>query len=91
MRDCQDKMDEIQNIRHDVATDLLRCVVSESKAKSKIIVLLIIAWLVTIAGFVWYLQLPVEETVYVENDGGNTSYIGKDMNGDFNYGEDTGN
>lgn len=90
MRDCQDKMDEIQNIRHDVATDLLRCVVSESKAKSKIIVLLIIAWLVTIAGFVWYLQLPEEEVVLVNEDG-NASYVGNDMNGDFNYGEDTSN
>lgn len=90
MRDCQDKMDEIQNIRHDMATDLLRCVVSESKAKSKIIVLLIIAWLLTIAGFVWYIQIPDEEVVLMNEDG-NASYIGNDMNGDFNYGDDKSN
>lgn len=90
MRDCQDKMDEIQNIRHDMATDLLRCVVSESKNKNKIIVALIIAWLLTIAGFLTVLFLPMEETV-VYNEDGNASYIGNDMNGDFNYGNDKSN
>lgn len=90
MRDCQDKMDEIQNIRHDMATDLLRCVVSESKNKNKIIVALIIAWLLTIAGFLTVLFLPTEETV-VYNEDGNASYIGNDMNGDFNYGNDKSN
>lgn len=90
MRDCQDKMDEIQNIRHDMATDLLRCVVSESKSKNKIIALLIVAWLLTIAGFVWYIQIPDEEVVLMNEDG-NASYIGNDMNGDFNYGDDKSN
>lgn len=92
MRDCQDKLDEIQNVPHNMATDLLRCVMSESKNKDKIIVILILAWLITIGGFVWYIQLPVEEdVVYLDNDDGNTSYVGNDMNGDFNYGENTGN
>lgn len=92
MRDCQDKLDEIQNVPHNMATDLLRCVVNESKNKDKIIVILIFAWLITIGGFVWYIQLPVEEeVVYLDNDDGNTSYVGNDMNGDFNYGENTGN
>ncbi len=42
-----------------------------------------------IAGFLWYLSLPVEEydTVTVENEEGNANYIGQDMNGDFNYGK----
>lgn len=90
MRDCQDKMDEIQNVPHNMATDLLRCVVSESKAKSKIIVALIVAWLLTIAGFLVVLFMPMEETV-VYNEDGNASYIGNDMNGDFNYGDDKSN
>lgn len=30
----------------------------------------------TISGFLWYISLPVEETVTVENDDGNASYIG---------------
>lgn len=92
MRDCQDKLDKIQNVPHNMATDLLRCVMSESKNKDKIIVILILAWLITIGGFVWYIQLPMEEdVVYLDNDDGNTSYVGNDMNGDFNYGENTGN
>jgi hypothetical protein len=33
------------------------------------------------------LTLPEEETVYVENKDGNTAYVGQNMNGDFNYGE----
>ena len=90
MRDCQDKLDEIQNVPHNMATDLLRCVMSESKNKDKIIVILIFAWLITIGGFVWYLQLPDEEVV-LTNEDGNASYIGNDMNGDFNYGEDKSN
>lgn len=42
-----------------------------------------------IAGLIYYISLPVEESerVTVENDDGNASYIGNDMNGDFNYGE----
>ena len=91
MRDCQDKLDEIQNVPHNMATDLLRCVVNESKNKDKIIVILIFAWLITIGGFVWYLQLPIEESAVVYNEDGNASYIGNDMNGDFNYGEDNSN
>lgn len=90
MRDCQDKLDEIQNVPHNMATDLLRCVMSESKNKDKIIVILILAWLITIGGFVWYIQLPDEEVV-LTNEDGNASYIGNDMNGDFNYGEDKSN
>ena len=41
--------------------------------------------LATVAGFLWYVSLPVEE-IEIENDDGNASYIGNDMNGDFNYG-----
>lgn len=46
-------------------------------------------WAATIAGFLWYISLPIEETssVKVENEDGNANYIGNDMNGDFNYGE----
>lgn len=59
--------------------------------KRLIIVLVIILalWASTIAGFLWYISLPVEEgeTVTVENEDGNANYIGNDMLGDFNYGE----
>jgi len=50
---------------------------------------ILVTFVLTIAGFLWYISLPVDEnsTVTVENEDGNASYIGNDMNGDFNYGE----
>lgn len=42
----------------------------------------------TIAGFVWYISLPIEESVTVENDEGNANYIGGDVGGDVNNGKD---
>lgn len=35
----------------------------------------------TIAGFLWYISLPVNETVSVENDDGNANYVGGDVEG----------
>jgi hypothetical protein len=54
-----------------------------------VIIVILILWTLTIAGFLWYVSLPVEDynKVTVENDDGNANYIGNDMNGDFNYGE----
>lgn len=54
-----------------------------------VLVVVLVLWATTIAGFLWYISLPVEEyeTVDVENDSGNANYIGNDMMGDFNYGE----
>ena len=37
--------------------------------------------LATIAGFLWYISLPVDETVTVENDEGNANYIGGNVTG----------
>lgn len=53
------------------------------------LIVVLVLWAATIAGFIWYISLPVEEydTVTVENSDGNANYIGNDMNGDFNYGE----
>ena len=42
----------------------------------------------TIAGFMWYMSLPVDE-VTIENDSGNANYIGNDLNGDLNNGENS--
>ena len=52
-------------------------------------IVILFLWAATIAGFLWYISLPIEETssVQVENEDGNANYIGNDMNGDFNYGE----
>lgn len=52
-------------------------------------IVILFLWAATIAGFLWYISLPIEEisSVQVENKDGNANYIGNDMNGDFNYGE----
>lgn len=75
-----------------LATELL----SEMKASAKrwfiAFVIVLCLWFATIAGFLWYISLPVdEETVTLENEDGNANYIGNDMNGDFNYGTGEGN
>lgn len=41
----------------------------------------------TISGFLWYLSLPTEESVTVENDEGNTNYVGRDVIGNVNNNE----
>lgn len=74
-------MNENKNIP--LATEIIRTL-------KKIIYLLIVLWFLTIAGFVWYITLPTEDT-YIENQDGNANYIGNDMNGDINNGEDTSN
>lgn len=38
----------------------------------------------TIGGFLWYISLPADETVSVENDEGNANYVGGDVVGDVN-------
>lgn len=40
----------------------------------------------TVCGFLWYISLPVEEGVVVENDDGNANYIGGSVGGDVNNG-----
>ena len=45
----------------------------------------------TVGTFVWYLSLPTEESVDIENDEGNANYIGNDMMGDINNGENNSN
>lgn len=46
--------------------------------------------LATIGGFLWYISLPVDETVTVENKDGNANYIGHDLTGEINNGENNG-
>lgn len=35
----------------------------------------------TIGGFLWYISLPADETVTVENEDGNANYVGGDVRG----------
>ena len=38
----------------------------------------------TVGGFLWYISLPVDETVQVENEDGNANYVGGDVRGVIN-------
>lgn len=53
-------------------------------------IVMLIMEVATIAGFLWYISLPVEESVTVENDEGNANYVGGDVGGDINNGESNG-
>ena len=37
----------------------------------------------TVVGFIWYISLPTDESVTVENDDGNANYVGGDVSGDI--------
>lgn len=73
-----------------LATEMIREIRATSKRWFIMFLVTLCLWFATIAGFIIYeyYSLPVEDTVTVENEDGNANYIGNDMNGDFNYGED---
>lgn len=53
------------------------------------LIIVALLWFLTITGFVVYLSLPDSyDSTTVENTDGNANYIGNDMNGDINNGED---
>ena len=81
-------MSEVQN--ETLATEMLKEIKATSKRWFIAFIVTLCLWFATILGFVLYeyYSLPVDDTVTVENEDGNANYIGNDMNGDFNYGED---
>lgn len=42
---------------------------------------MVVVEIATVAGFLWYISLPVDETVAIENDEGNANYVGGDVSG----------
>ena len=44
--------------------------------------------LATVGGFLWYISLPVDEVVDIQNDDGNANYVGGDVGGGINNGQD---
>ena len=40
----------------------------------------------TVSGFLWYLSLPAEEGVILENDDGNANYVGGNVSGSIKNG-----
>lgn len=71
-----------------LATELLKELKATSKRWFIAFLVVLILWFATIGVFIWYISLPVED-IAIENQDGNANYIGNDMNGDINNGEDT--
>lgn len=77
------------NEPHEVslATELLHELKATSKRWFIAFVIMVVLEIATITGFLWYISLPIEEGVIVENEDGNANYIGNDLNGVLNNGE----
>lgn len=75
-----------------LATEMLREIKATSKRWFIAFIVTLCLWFATIIGFIAYEYYTTpEDTVTVENDDGNANYIGNDMNGDINNGEDNKN
>lgn len=71
-----------------LATELLMQLKSSAKRWFIAFVVMVALEVCTIVGFMWYLSLPVEQDVTVENDDGNANYIEDSNTGDINNGTD---
>lgn len=71
-----------------LASELLREVKLSARKWFIAFCIMVALEIATIAGFMWYMSLPVDE-VTIENDSGNANYIGNDLNGDLNNGENS--
>lgn len=69
-----------------LATEMLHELKASSKRWFTAFCVMVGLEIATIAGFLWYVSLPVDE-VTVESDGGNANYIGNDLEGDLINGE----
>lgn len=80
----------MDNQRNEVtlATELLHELKATSKRWFIAFCIMVVLEVATIAGFMWYISLPVDELT-IENADGNANYIGNDLNGDLNNGENS--
>jgi len=70
-----------------LATELLHELKASAKRWFIAFCIMVVLEIATIAGFMWYISLPTED-IAIENTDGNANYIGNDMNGDINNGQD---
>ena len=70
-----------------LATEILLELKASAKRWFIAFIIMIGVEIATVAGFLWYLSLPVDETVTVENDDGNANYVGGNMQGNINNNE----
>ena len=77
-----------QKIEVTLASELLHELKATSKRWFIAFCIMVVLEFATIAGFMWYMSLPVGELT-IENESGNANYIGDDLNGDLNNGENS--
>lgn len=70
-----------------LATEMLKEVQRSAKRWFIAFLIMIVLEAMTVAGFLWYISLPVDE-VSIENDEGNTNYVGGNLNGGVYNGTD---
>lgn len=82
-------MNENENVSYFVLEGIMTHFTLMVKRLFVLCIALLVALMLTIAGFLWYISLPVEEseTVKVESDGGYANYVGNDVIGGINNGE----
>lgn len=76
-----------ENYKDTLASELLHELKLSARRWFIAFCIMVVLELATIAGFMWYISLPADESVVsVENDDGNANYVGADMNGVINNG-----
>ena len=67
-----------------LATEILAELKASARRWFIAFIIMLCVEIATVAGFLWYISLPVDETVTVENKDGNANYIGGDVSGEVN-------
>lgn len=67
-----------------LATEILAELKASAKRWFIAFIIMLCLELATIGGFLWYISLPVDEMVEIENDDGNANYVGGDVDGNIN-------
>ena len=82
-------MNENENVSYFVLEGIMTHFTLMVKRLFVLCIALLVALMLTIAGFLWYISLPIEESesVKVESDGGYANYVGNDVIGGINNGE----
>ena len=65
-----------------LATEIFRELKASAKRWFIAFLVMVGVEVATVAGFIWYLSLPVDESVTMENEDGNANYIGGNLEGD---------
>lgn len=71
-----------------LATEIFKELKASARRWFIAFLVMVVVEICTVAGFLWYISLPVDEAVVtVENEDGNANYVGRDLNGGLYNGE----